>query len=965
MTLRENLQGFVAWAKAYVRGDEKGEAQIFLDRLFEALGHDGGCRAAGGALEERVKPGKGAAVAFADYVWRPVVLIEMKRRGTPLKRHYQQAFDYWVRLVPNRPRYVILCNFDEFWIYDFETQVDDPIDRLALADLPARPGPLLFLLPEPEAPVFGNDQEAVTREAADLLAACFRSLRPRVGQPLAQRFTLQMLVALFAEDIGLLEQYFVTRLLEDCKRPADSYDLLGNLFASMNEPGRTAGGRYKGVDYFNGGLFSEAARVELNADELDLLRNAASKQWSQVRPEIFGTIFEHSLEKDARHAFGAHYTNTIDILKIVRPTIVEPWRTAIEGSGTQRELKALLGRLSHFTVLDPACGSGNFLYVAYREIKRLEARIYERLREMTTDEKRERQQGLALVTARNFFGMDVNPFAIELAKVTMSIARKLAMDELHGTENALPLDNLDANLVVADALVTDGKPTPWPAADVVIGNPPFLGAKRLKPERGVDYVNVLRDVYPEVPGMADYCVYWIRRTHDHLQPLTAADPFSGRAGLVGTQNIRNNQSRVGGLDHVVGSGTIVEAVDNQPWSGEANVHVSIVNWVKTQEPKLIPPQRLWTKAPTAKTKRGRGAVPAHKTVELEARDVAAISSALSSEVDVSGAEVLVCNTEPQRVFQGITPGHPGFVLSPDEAEALLRKDPGSRPVIHPYLIGRELVTGDGRPERFVIDFEQRTVLQCQVFPEAFVRVRDRVLPARQRKAEEGKDKDGNLRPHHKAFLDRWWRLTWGRAEMLQAFKGLRGRFIACSRVTKRPIFVFVDTDVRPADALQTFIFDDDYSFGILQSGIHWAWFIAKCAKLKSDFTYTPTSVFDTFPWPQSPSEKAVFAVAEAGREIRRLRAEALQHVRGGGLREVYRVLEAPGRDPLKDAHAALDAAVREAYGFPEDSDYLGSLLGLNRVVARRIDEGHKVQAPGIPAEFPQPGHLLSDDRIAL
>src|SRR5262249_28337200 len=154
-------------------------------------------------------------------------------------------------------------------------------------------------------------------------------------------------------------------------------------------------------------------------------------------------------------------------------------------------------------------------------------------------------------------------------------------------EPALPLDNLNANFITGDALIDSaGMPTPWPKADVIIGNPPFLGAKRLKPERGADYVNAVRRAYPEVPGMADYCVYWIRRTQDHLPNCTKEDPVAGRGGLVGTQNIRNNKSRVGGLDHVVAGGTIVEAVDNQPWSGEANVHVSIVNWVKHPHPNL-------------------------------------------------------------------------------------------------------------------------------------------------------------------------------------------------------------------------------------------------------------------------------------------------------------------------------------------------------------------------------------------
>lgn len=201
--------------------------------------------------------------------------------------------------------------------------------------------------------------------------------------------------------------------------------------------------------------------------------------------------------------------------------------------------------------------------------------------------------------------------------------------------------------------------------------------------------------------------------------------------------------------------------------------------------------------------------------------------------------------------------------------------------------------------------------------------------------------------------------------MLDAFAALRGRFIACSRVTKRPIFVFVDTAIRPADALQTFAFDDDYSFGVLQSSIHWQWFIAKCAKLKSDFTFTPQSVFDTYPWPQAPKPALVRAVAEAGRHIRRLRERALKNVRGGGLREVYRVLEAPGKDPLKQAHAALDDAVRDVYGFGKKDDPLVALLALNGDVFERLGSMRPVTAPGIPPDYPTPDDLISEDRISM
>ncbi len=276
----------------------------------------------------------------------------------------------------------------------------------------------------------------------------------------------------------MLPRYMVAQLLDGCKTRQDSRDLIGGLFEAMNRKVKTPDDRYFGVDYFNGGLFAEPARLELRLDEVGFLKAASGEDWSKIRPEIFGALFEHSLGKVERHAFGAHFTHPTDIMKIVGPTIVEPWRELIEDAGSLKRLRELWQRMQGYTVLDLACGSGNFLYIAYRELKRLEARIMERMVEISGSYDAS-QMIFGFVSAHQFFGLDINPFAVELAKVTMMIARKLAIDELHISEHALPLDNLDENFTAADALIDElGNPAQWPPADVIIGNPPFLGAKR-------------------------------------------------------------------------------------------------------------------------------------------------------------------------------------------------------------------------------------------------------------------------------------------------------------------------------------------------------------------------------------------------------------------------------------------------------------------------------------------------------
>ena len=852
--------------------------------------------------------------------------------------------------------------------------MDSAVDVLSISELPERWGPLAFLFPGEIKPKFGNDRVAVTREAADALAACFRRLissdrLPRVDRATAQRFILQMLVALFAEDIELLPRYFVAALLEDCGSPTDSFDLIGGLFAAMNTHPPATGGRYKGVPYFNGGLFADPARIELQALELVDLRKAASFNWSKVQPEIFGTLFEHSLtgknaggHTDERHKYGAHFTHPGDIMKIVGPTIVEPWREQVESARTLTRLHELLDRLHHFRVLDPACGSGNFLYIAYRELKRIEARIVERIeQDFKSEAKKAGQMRLSFLSAQNFFGIDILPFAVEIAKVTMMIARKLAIDELHITEPALPLDNLDKNFIACDALLTkEGLPVSWPKVDVIIGNPPFLGAKLLKPELGDVYVNALRKAYPGVPGMADFCVYWIRRAHDHLPICSSTDPVSGRAGLVGTQNIRNNQSRVGGLDHVARDGTIIEAVDNQPWSGEADVHVSIANWVKTHNASLLPKtRRLWFKVEqsiAAQNIRKKTGAKASKDYDLNFRNVAVINSALSDEVDLSAMISLECSKKPKRCFQGKIPGYSGFTLT-NEEKINLEKD--SAGVIFPYLTGRELLD-EFEITRWIIDFGKRDMFEAASYKSAFLHCQKKVLPEVEATLAREKELNSDMVSAREEHLNRWWQL-WNRRDELSESLKTSHRYIGCSRVTRRPIMVFLSSKICPSDLVQVFAFDDDYSFGILQSFLHFELFRKSSRmKIETDTRYSVREVFEKYPWPQAPSFGQAEAVAKLGREVRRIRGEALSNIKGG-LRALYRTLELPGSNQLKDAHEALDSAVLTAYGFSRKVDLLTQLLALNCEVATRIKKSEPVVSPGLPPLFKDRPTLISQD----
>ncbi|MDX2176346.1 MAG: DNA methyltransferase [Candidatus Sumerlaeia bacterium] len=950
---REALSKFVQYV-ATLSGDEKGEAQVFLDRLFQAFGHEG-YKEAGATLESRVRA-KGKGTRFADLLWSPRVLIEMKKRGESLHLHYAQARDYWHDTYP-KPRYVVLCNFDEFWVYDFFSQ-SDPVDQVAVADLPERYLSLAFLLAQETRPQFGNDRVAVSRKAANQIALLFNSLITRgIDRTRAQRFILQCVFCLFAEDFELLPRGLFTSLIGEAAKGSNTYDLFGQLFKQMDTRPGEKRGRFKEVDYFNGGLFGVIDPIELVREEVALLEESARENWSKVQPPIFGALFEGSLGKEERHAFGAHFTNEADIMKVVRPTIERPWLERIEAAKTLKELQALRDELLRFQVLDPACGCGNFLYVAYREMRRLEMRILQRIHTEFGKKARAQAGTRPLLSLKQFHGIDINGFAVELAKVTLMLGREQGIEETRSAlasgqldlpleqEPALPLDNLDDNIVQADALFTT-----WPKVDAIIGNPPFLGAKRMKPERGRDYVERLRRQYTHIPGMADYCVYWFRKANEALGSCTVKAPTSGRAGLVGTQNVRNNESRKGGLEHICQSGTIIEAIDSQKWSGEAKVYVSIVNWMKTQDPNLVPAtRRLWISSDP-----GRGA-------DLVVNEVDHINPDLTDKVFISVAKELLCNLEPARSFNGQMIGHESFVLSREEMSAIVSKDSASREVIYPYLNGRELLE-HGRPERYLIDFQQRDQFEAARYAGAFEWVKTRVLPDRKRKAEEGKDAEGNLRPHHKAFLNRWWQLSFCRPELIGQVESL-SRFICCSLVTKRQVFHLVDSKIRPSNLLQVFTLDDDYSFGILQSGVHWLWFKGKSSKLKGDYRFGEI-IWNTFPWPQSPTLKQAQAVAKAAVELRQLRRDVMAE-HGWSLRDLYRTLETPGANPLRDAQEALDAAVRAAYGMKKSEDILAFLLKLNHEVADREAQLLEVTGPGLPPCVQDPKPFITEDCITV
>ncbi|MCG9886171.1 MAG: N-6 DNA methylase [Cyanobacteria bacterium] len=912
-----NPAGLFAFSEAATvfKGHEKSEAATFLNRFFAAFGYQDAI-AAGAVFEEPIAKGSAKGnTGFADLVWRssqkpprPGVLFEMKTRGENLEKHRRQAFAYWERLVPNRPRYVVLCNFDEFWIYDFDTQIDEPVDRIGLAQLGQRASAFTFMVPGDARPVFNNNQQEITILAARRMGEFYGDLVKRLGrkfndiEPLqVQRFVLQCVLAMFAEDRGLLPNDIFTQCVIDCLEGESSSDLIGGLFLRMNQRGKTREGRFKGVDYFNGGLFSEVLEFNLETTELEILRETARQDWNKIRPAIFGNIFEGTADSKERHAYGIHFTSEIDILKIVRPTISQDWEERIESAKSLNELEQLRQALSQYRVLDPACGSGNFLYVAYQEMKDLEKIILDRIAEYGQQETPNSDQtSISLVTPAQFFGIDMNPFAIQLAQVTLTIARKVAIDRLNLDESALPLDTLDQNIVRKNALLN-----PWPAADVIIGNPPFLGGKHMRLNLGDRYVNKIFFRFPEVKDSVDYCAYWFRLAHNHL-------PDGARAGLVATNSIAQGKSRIASLDYISRNGGVIhDAVSTQPWSGEANVHVSIVNWIKNPSQ---PPKKL----------------------VLDEQVVESINTTLKSTLDVTIAERL--NANLNWCFQGVIPIGRGFVVSEEQVEDWIAKNPKNAEVLKLFSMGSNLAKNlYGKPERWIIDFNDLSLDEASQYSEPFNHVKKNVKPVR----------DLNRRD---VTRQNWWKYGEKRPAMRKALEPL-SFYIAVPEVSKWSTFIICDRNWLPGNKVKAVASDDLYVLGILLASVHRSWIDVQKSTLKADTAYTHNTCFETFPFPQKPSKKVIADIRQITQELHDYRTRIMDQNQWG-ITKLYNEFFHEPASGLAKLHKKLDRAALKAYGFAADDDILEKLLTLNLELAEQEQQGTAIIGPWAPDRPP-------------
>lgn len=856
---------------------------------------------------------------FADVWKRGHFAWEYKGKRKNLADAYVQLLLYRDDL--ENPPLLVVCDLVNFEVHTNFTGTPKQVHRFTIHDLenPETRQLLKWVFTDPERLNPKYHRERVTQEASQQIGALALTLQARGHDPqTVAHFLMQLVFALFAEDVGLLPDKLMTRILDRTRnRPDQAQRYLSELFQAMATGGDVL---LEEVPYFNGGLFDSREALPLEAPELALLAEAARLDWSQVEPVIFGTLFERSLDPAKRSQLGAHYTSREDILRVVEPVVLAPLRaeweavrgrvdtyvqaTDLSGLGERaaqnqrntnvnQPITGFLDRLHRLRVLDPACGSGNFLYVAMQQLKELEKEVVAFAQEVGSP-------GFQLVGPRQFYGLELNVFAHELASIVVWIGY-LQWNYLNGLSNRQTpiLERLDT-IRRQDALLDGEGETEWPEADYIVGNPPFLGNYKMRQEVGDAYTETLyRTFTGRLPNKADFVCYWFEKARAQI-----ANGKAERAGLIATNSIRGGANRRV-LERIKDSGGIFMAYADEPWILEgAAVRVSLIGFDDGSEVAKV----------------------------LDGQPAAIINADLTGSTDVNQAKKLPENADI--TFEGIKPAG-DFVISDEVAQAWLRSpNPNGRSnadVLKPYINGRDLAQ---RPRRaWLIDFYPKSLQEASEYLLPFSHVEENVKPAR-------------LSNRDKFSKDFWWLHQRPRPDMRQALEPLT-RYIAVTRHSKHLVFVWLGSETLPDSALVVIAKDDDFTFGILHSKPHKVWALVMGTSLEDRPRYTPTTCFETFPFPR-PTDTQRADIEKWAKYLNEVRSQLLKADPSHTMTKLYNDLTdlratRDSKHPaysLLLAHEKLDAAVAAAYGWEwpmTDDALLAALLALNLERAAKID----------------------------
>ena len=882
--------------------NEEQGAQSWFNDLCDLIGHPKPLGELNGltyAFEHHIETGKADAYYENHFGW------EFKTHEGQLADAMRQVLGYSMYL--KTPPLLVVSAFNVIRIRTNFPGMESVQREIRIADL-AEPETLALvrrIFTEPDWFNTGKSRDDVTRETASLFQAVSNDMAgsgygadPSKIRELAQ-YLNQIIFCLYAEDSGLLPDGAFTGLVVNQRREPERFRQgAQTLFAEMNHGGLFGP---QTIERFNGELFAHVPDVTLNTAALERLAEAATKNWSNIEPSIFGTLFERALGlTDERAPLGAHYTSEADIRRVVEPVILDDlqrqWRqakaeadaaqSAGDTDGAMAAMQAYRRRLADVKTLDPACGSGNFLYVTLKALLDLERQAIHY--QIALD----RRPCPPLVNPAQMMGLEINEYAAQLAKTALWIGY-IQWHQANGFAytNRPILDNIDGVECRDAAIVTAGDTmgkAHWPDADYIVGNPPFLGSKDMLTELGVDYTARLRQTYAgELDGGVDLCCYWFEQARAQIAAGRAR-----RAGLLATQAIRFSSNRRT-LERIKETGDIFAAYDDLEWkpeeSGSAAVHVSIVCFDDGSE--------------TAKTLNG---APAS---DIDIR--------LTDAVHLDQARLLPQNNAI--CFRGIEKGGPMDLTSEQATIILTDSNPNGKPnsdVVRRYVIGKDL---NGRPqERWLVDFGTMPESDAQLYNLPYQHCLNYVKPVR----------DKNRREHRRL---NWWLLNDATPALDEALSPLT-RYIGTCQVSKHRYFQYIDADNAPDVTIVAFCREDDYFLGILESRIHKVWTAAIGTQLRekeSGRRYIISECFEKFPFP-TPKESQRAVVAQAARTLDEQRRNVCQP--NGVHRRSMTSLYNENPPWLQTAHAELDAAVADAYGWPAglaDDEILRRLVRLN------------------------------------
>ena len=999
-------------------GSEKANFQLFISELCALLGvaqPDPACKdnkQNAYVFERRVdlfKVDGSSNTGFIDCYRRDCFVLEGKHTGkksdsvgldNAMIRARNQAEGY-IRNLPEwekKPPFMLLTDvghvielYAEFSCSG-STYVQFPDSksyRLKLDDLrqPAVRERLAAVWTDPHSLDESKKAAKVTRQIATQLAELAKSLEATHSAEAVGTFLMRCLFTMFAEDVELLPKDRFTHLLEKLlDKPGSFQPAVGNLWALMDKGGFD-GGEMVNIKRFNGGLFAGATALVLTAPQIQMLLNAAKADWRYVEPAIFGTLLERALNPKERHKLGAHYTPRAYVERLVLPTVLEPLRQQwkdVQVEALLEELQAAKGkkaakgrknkeaiakirafhqRLCHLRILDPACGSGNFLYVTLEHLKRLEGEVLGALADLGDTQGSLEMEG-ASVNPQQFLGLEVNPRAAAIAEMVLWIGYLQWHFRVHG--NVAPaepilrdfhnIENRDAVLAYAgvetvrDAAghpVTrwDGrsfKPHPvtgkevpdetaqipvlrylkprkaaWPAADYIIGNPPFIGAAPMRATLGDGYVETLRKTWDEVPESSDFVMYWWHKAAEMVRAGKAQ-----RFGFITTNSLRQTfnrrvvQAQLEAKDPL----SLIFAIPDHPWVDSADgaaVRIAMTVGQAGDHPGTL--QTVTAESTTD----GEDAT----TVTLKTT-TGKLHPDLKVGVSIIGLKTLQSNYNLSH--EGVKLHGMGFVVTPDEAVILGH---GVVPDIDKYLRdyknGRDILQISRNV--YVIDLFGLSQEQVRSrFPSLYQWVLESVKPERDAKAHS---KDGA------GYAKLWWLFGKPRQEMRKALVNLR-RYIATVKTAKHMIFKFLDADTVPDSKLIVLALDDPFILGVVSSRLHSSWCLATGSALEDRPTYVKSVSFDAFPFPEaSDAQKAQIRDLAEQIDAHRKRQQAENPTLT--LTNMYNVLEKlRHQEPLNDKektihqqgltsllqelHDKLDRAVFNAYGW---DDLAAQLVG--------------------------------------